>query len=303
MLKRLLLELAESRTLRRWLEQSRVGQRLAARFVAGRELDAALAAIARLAAADMQATLDHLGENVTTEAKAMEAAASAAASLEAIAARGLPADISVKLTQFGLDLGEESAWRNLARVAERARALNSRVEVDMESSAYTAATLRLVERAHAERLPIVAVLQAYLRRSADDLERLCRQAIPVRLVKGAYREPAAAAFQSKHEVNANFLRLMRRLLTGPGGAAIATHDPALIAAARAQARELGLAPQRFEFQMLYGIRRDLQQALTAEGWRVRVYLPYGAEWYPYFMRRLAERPANLLFLLRQLAKS
>lgn len=303
MLKRLLLELAEQKRPRRWLEQSRHGQRLAARFVAGRELEDALAAIERLAAAGMHATLDHLGENVRSKRAAAASAAAAEQSLEAIAKRRLPADISVKLTQFGLDLGEETAARNLRRAAERARALGSGVEVDMEGSAYTDATLRLIERLHAERLPVAAVLQAYLRRTPEDLERLVTLGLPVRLVKGAYREPDRLAHQSKRDVDASYLSLMRRLLGSGSYAAIATHDPKMIAAARARARELKLSAEEFEFQMLYGIRRDLQRELTAEGWRVRVYIPYGAEWYPYFMRRLAERPANAWFLLRQLTKS
>ncbi len=303
MLRRVLLELAEQPTPRRWLEQSRSGQRLSLRFVAGRELEEALRAIARLAESGMLATLDHLGENVTSEAKAAEAAEAAGRSQEAIAARGLPADISVKLTQFGLDLGEETAWRHLARVGERARAQGSQVEVDMEGSAYTEATLRLVKRAHAAQLPVVAVLQAYLRRTAGDLERLRELGMPIRLVKGAYREPPAIAYPTKHEVDENFLKLMRRLLEGPAQAKIATHDERLLAAARARARELKLGADRFEFQMLYGIRRDLQRQLAAEGWRMRVYIPYGAEWYPYFMRRLAERPANLLFILKQILKA
>ena len=263
MLRRVLLELAEQPTPRRWLEQSRSGQRLSLRFVAGRELEEALRAIARLAESGMLATLDHLGENVTSEAKAAEAAEAAGRSQEAIAARGLPADISVKLTQFGLDLGEETAWRHLARVGERARAQGSQVEVDMEGSAYTEATLRLVKRAHAAQLPVVAVLQAYLRRTAGDLERLRELGMPIRLVKGAYREPPAIAYPTKHEVDENFLKLMRRLLEGPAQAKIATHDERLLAAARARARELKLGADRFEFQMLYGIRRDLQRHFPA----------------------------------------
>lgn len=303
MLGPLLLALSRQRRLRRFVESSPWGRRLSSRFVAGLELDQALDAAAACREAGLSATLDHLGENVTGAAAARAAAAGAIASLKALLQRGLEANISIKLTQFGLDVaggGEALAAENLRAVACSARDLGGFVRVDMEASAYTDATLRLVQAVHAEGLPVGTVLQAYLHRTAGDLERLLARGIRVRLVKGAYREPAGVAIQSKAEVDANYVLLLRRLLQAGNYPAIATHDPKMIEATRVRARELQLAPDGFEFQMLHGIRRDLQSALRRQGWRVRVYIPYGAEWYPYFMRRLAERPANLFFLLRNL---
>ena len=301
----LLLALSRRRGLRRFAESSRLGRLVSRRFVAGLTLEDALAAAGACRAAGFATTLDHLGENVTNAAEARAAAQSAVASLEALAARGLDANVSVKLTQFGLAVsegGEQLAEENLAAVGRRARDLGGFVRVDMEESHYTDATLRLVLAAHAQGWPAGTVLQAYLHRSAADLERLAAQGVRVRLVKGAYHEPAHIAIQNKAEVDANYLRLMRRLLEAGSFPAIATHDPKMIAAVQARARELRLAPDRFEFQMLYGIRRDLQSDLRRRGWGMRVYIPYGTEWYPYFMRRLAERPANLLFLLRNLPR-
>lgn len=301
----LLQALARQPSLRRFAESSRLGRRLSERFVAGLELPQALEAAASCRRAGLATTLDHLGENVASPPEAAAAAAGAAASLEALAARGLDANISVKLTQFGLDVpggGETLAGEHLRRLARRARDLGAFIRVDMESSAYTEATLRLVAEVHAQDLPVGAVVQAYLHRSAADIERLIAAGVRLRLVKGAYREPAHVALQNKSEVDANFVRLLRRLLEAGNYPAIATHDPRMIAAAQACARELRLSADRFEFQMLYGIRRDLQSGLRQQGWRVRVYIPYGVDWYPYFMRRLAERPANLLFLLRNLAR-
>ncbi|MGH9394250.1 MAG: proline dehydrogenase family protein, partial [Terriglobales bacterium] len=209
------------------------------------------------------------------------------------------------LTQLGLDLSLDLARRQLLGILERDAALNGDaafIRVDMEGSDYTAATLDLVTALHAAGARVGTVVQAYLHRSAADIEGLLERGIRLRLVKGAYREPAALAIQEKAAVDANYIALMRRLLDSGHYHAIATHDERIIAATVAYARQRGIAPDRFEFQMLYGIRRDLQQKLTREGWRMRVYIPFGPEWYPYFMRRLAERPANLLFLLRNLVK-
>lgn len=298
----LLIALSHNRRLRAFAERSPLGRRVARRFVAGESLADALAAVEGIRGAGLTATLDHLGENVTTPAAAEQAAASAAESLEALHARGFEANVSVKLTQFGLDLDAALARRLLRAVAERAAALGGFVRVDMEGSAYTDRTLDLVLAAHAAGLPVGTVLQSALRRTAGDAERLIAAGVRIRLVKGAYREPASLAFATKAEVDGSYRRLAERLLAAGNYPAIATHDPAMIAATLAAARQQGLPPERFEFQMLYGIRRDLQASLRRQGWRVRVYVPYGAEWYPYFMRRLAERPANLLFLLRNLLR-
>ncbi len=298
----LLLALSRNRRLRAFAESSALGQRLARRFVAGETLEDALGAVETSRQSGLTATLDHLGENVTTPAAAAAAAASAMGSLDALHRRGLDANISVKLTQFGLDLDEALAARHLRAVAEKAGQAGGFVRVDMEGSAYTERTLVLALAAHREGLPVGTVLQACLRRTGDDLERLIAAGMRVRLVKGAYLEPASIAYTAKADVDAHYRRLMMRLLEAGQMPAIATHDPAMIAAALAAARAAKLAPERFELQMLYGIRRDLQNSLRRQGWRVRVYIPYGAEWYPYFMRRLAERPANLLFLLRNLLR-
>lgn len=298
-----LLRLARARAPRRWLEASAWGRRLARRFVAGPDLEDALRAARGLRASGCSTTLDHLGENVATPAAAARAATAAGDSLQALSAAGLAVNISVKLTHLGLDLpgGEELARGHLFALARRARELNGFVRVDMEGSAHTDATLRLVQEARAAGGPVGAVLQAALRRSAADLERLLAAGVRVRLVKGAYREPSAVAFQKKAEVDANYRRLLRRLLEAGEHPAVATHDGEMIAAALGMAQELGLGADRFEFQMLYGVGRRLAAELRERGWRTRIYLPYGAEWYPYFMRRLAERPANLLFLLRHWA--
>ena len=306
-LKSILLSLSRNRRLRQILETSRLGHRLSSRFVAGISLEEALAAVAGVNAQGMAATLDHLGENVERLEQAEAAADAAAASLNAIAARGLHCNLSLKLTQLGLDLGEAVAARLLLQVASVAYRHGNGVRVDMESSAYTDATLRIVEQTHAQGFPVGGVLQASLYRSAADLQRLREKGITVRLVKGAYLEPASLAWPRKPDVDASFDQLMEQMLQ-PGGSmpagplrhALATHDPQRLQRAQMFATAMGIGPRQLEFQMLYGIRRDLQRELAEAGWPVRIYIPYGAEWFPYFMRRLAERPANLLFLMRNL---
>ncbi|MGH9479456.1 MAG: proline dehydrogenase family protein, partial [Terriglobales bacterium] len=246
--------------------------------------------------------------------------AAAVAILDAIGRGQVQSTLSVKLTQLGLDLSLDLARLQLQHIVEHAAALGTFIRVDMEGSDYTAVTLDLVEQLHAAGAPVGTVLQAYLHRTAADLERLLALGVRVRLVKGAYREPPELAIQAKADVDANYERLMYRLLDDaqklPGqgeGAerkaavpcgyhAIATHDERMVERAIAHAREQHLPPDQFEFQMLYGIRRDLQQRLVGQGWRVRVYTPFGPEWYPYFMRRLAERPANVLFLLKNMVR-
>ncbi|MGH9412604.1 MAG: proline dehydrogenase family protein [Terriglobales bacterium] len=289
--------------MRHFTESSALGKRISRRFVAGLTLEDAIAAIAAVNRLGMSATLDPLGENVTSQAAAEQAATTACGILETVHNRRVDSTVSVKLTQFGLDLGLDLARTQLRRVLTAAQQWDTFIRVDMEGCAYTDTTVAMVEQMHAEGFNLGTVLQAYLHRTTQDMERLLAQKIRIRLVKGAYKEPANLALQEKSDVDANYIRLMHRLLEQDAGYhAIATHDERMIEAAVATARSAQRAPDSFEFQMLYGIRRDLQQRLRAEGWRVRVYIPFGPEWYPYFMRRLAERPANLLFLLKNLTK-
>jgi proline dehydrogenase len=250
----------------------------------------------------MLSSLDHLGENVRS---LDEAAASRDAYLEAldqIAARTLPSTISVKLTQMGLDFSEDACTENVRALVRRAQPANTHIEIDMESSVYTERTLRIVERLAQECGCIRAVIQAYLFRSEADIERLNQMGIPVRLCKGAYLEPTSAAFAGKKDVDRNYLKLMKVLLDRGTYPALATHDEDIQNEAQRYRRERAIGADKFEFQMLYGIRRDLQRRLASEGYRVRVYVPYGTAWYPYFMRRLAERPANAMFLIRNFFK-
>jgi proline dehydrogenase len=298
MMRRLFLFLSEQKGMRRWMETSPVAQKLTRRFVAGETLDDELAVCARLAGNKMWSTLDHLGENVTSLAEAEHSRDAYLAGLDEIGKRGLPATVSVKLTQFGIDLSEESCFAYVRALADRAAAVGSRVEIDMESTAYTDRTLQIVEKIGTAR----AVIQAYLYRSAADIERLNSLKIPVRLCKGAYSEPASAAFPAKRDVDHNYIVLMKTLLDKGTYPAIASHDEIGLGEAFRYARERKIPPEHFEFQMLYGIRNDLQQRIIDLGYHLRVYVPYGVAWYPYFMRRLAERPANALFLARNLIK-
>jgi proline dehydrogenase len=232
-----------------------------------------------------------------------EAAVSRDAYFEALAgieARGLPSTVSMKLTQLGLDLSEDTCLENIRQLAARAKAGGGGIEVDMESTAYTDRTLSVVEQVNKEIGDVRCVIQAYLMRSAADIDRMNGLAIPVRLCKGAYDEPASVAFAEKRDVDRNYLALMKKLLDHGNYPAIATHDEIIIGDAFRYARERKIAPDKFEFQMLYGIRRDLQRRIVDLGYRLRLYVPYGTAWYPYFMRRLAERPANVLFVARNL---
>jgi len=299
----ILLFLARQRWLRQAVEAAPVGRGMVHRFVAGETLDAALAVCRQLEAAGMTATLDHLGENVTNLAEAEASLAEYLAAWEGIKKAGLSADTSLKLTQFGLDLSTEVCIRLVSRLAEAARSAGRRIEIDMESSAYTDRTLGVVEAVHGQFGNVRAVVQAYLYRSEKDVERLCHLGVPIRLCKGAYLEPGEKAFPEKAQVDASYVKLMRYLVQNGTEPAIATHDEAMIAETIKALKEKGLAREAYEFQMLYGVRRDLQQRLARDGHRLRVYVPYGREWYPYFMRRLAERPANVWFLIKNAFKN
>lgn len=285
------------------METSPAAERLTSRFVAGSTLEREVAVCQKLNASGYLATLDHLGESVTSLEEAEQSRDAYLAALEQIANLKLNATVSVKLTQLGLDFSEAECRANMECLVRRATAMDTRVEVDMESSAYTDRTLALVSDLHAQHGCIRAVIQAYLYRSQNDIEELCKQRIPVRLCKGAYREPAELAYPRKKDVDENYVRLMLQLFDCGTYPAIATHDEGILMRALAHIRERKIPNDRFEFQMLYGVRRDLQRMLIGEGYLLRLYVPYGNAWYPYFMRRLAERPANVLFLARNLLKS
>jgi len=303
MLRTLLLYLSERKTPQRLLTSLPAVRKLHERFVAGESIAEALAAVRRLKSDGFDFTLDHLGESVK-DATAAEAATQAYLEiLDRLKSEGLRPNISIKLTSLGLAFDEALARRNLAMLADRARQHEGFVRIDMESSAYTESTLRVFRDLDAPRDRVGVVIQAYLYRSEKDVKDLTAMGAWVRLTKGAYQEPPEIAFPKKVQVDANYVKLMTTLLATSGHHAIATHDPQMIAATQAYAREKGVGPDRFEFQMLYGVRRRLQRELLQQGYRVRIYVPYGRQWYPYFMRRLAERPANVLFLLRNLARA
>ena len=306
LLRSFFIALSHNRSLRRFSERSRLGVRLSSRFVAGMEIDDALRVAEAINRQGMTVSLDSLGESVTTEEEARAAAQIYHRMLDAIAERKLKANISVKLTQMGLNLSPALAESIVGSLAEDAQATGSFLRIDMEDSSLTEATLEIVRRIHAKpgmRGVIGVVIQAYLYRSQADIEGLLADGIRVRLCKGAYMEPAEVAFPRKAEVDANYVRLTGLLLDSPIYHGLATHDEAMIAAAKSYASEHGIDRSRFEFQMLFGVRRDLQRRLVSEGYNVRVYLPFGSDWYPYFMRRLAERPANVLFLARNFFRS
>lgn len=309
MLRSLFISLSTNRHFRTFSESNSLGRRVSRRFVAGMSVEEAVAVVEQLNDEGIVASLDSLGESVRQVSQAEEGAAVYHRLLDGIDKRKLRANISVKLTAMGMDIGGHGAGPELAErivgdLVQHAAAIDSFVRLDMESSDYTEATLAMTERLH-QRFPgrVGTVLQAYLYRTADDTERLLRQGIRIRLCKGAYKEPPSLAFPNKADVDANYVKLMKRMATSGTFCGIATHDESIIDAMRRFSKESALSPQAFEFQMLYGVRRDLQRRLVAEGFGVRVYVPFGTEWYPYFMRRLAERPANVLFLAKNLMKS
>jgi proline dehydrogenase len=300
MLRSLLLYLSERESPKKLLTGNALGRRLASRFIAGEEVADALRVVRRLNGEGFKVTLDCLGESFREPSAADAACETYLELLDRLAAEKLLSHVSVKLTQLGLAIDEGLARRNLARLAERAARHKNFVRVDMEGSAFTDATLRVFCAVDAPRDVLGIAIQAYLRRTQADLGDLLQRDVRMRLVKGAYKEPPEIAFAKKSEVDENFRKLTGRLLASGTYHAIATHDEKMIAATERFARGQGLPPERFEFQLLYGIRRQLQRKLVREGWRVRLYVPYGREWYAYFMRRLAERPANVLFLMRNL---
>jgi proline dehydrogenase len=296
-----ILATAERDAVERIIRNSPWSRALVARFVAGDRLEDALVVAKRLSTRGLTTTLDRLGENVLTPNEACTAVETFAETLREMAAGDLEPNISVKLTMLGLDIGDQIAYDNMLVLLETARSVDGFVRIDMEGSAYTERTLAIAEALH-ERFEgyVGTVIQAYLHRSDRDVERLIGLKMRVRLVKGAYAEPASLALQRPREIDEAFVRLMERLLEADRYPAIATHDPALVRATQGFALRMGIDPARWEFQMLYGVRREAQVALAREGYGMRIYVPFGADWYPYFARRIAERPANMLFVLRQL---
>ena len=299
-----MLALADNNAIKRTLVQNGMSKGIVQRFVAGETLEEALVTARRLQEKKIGTALDLLGENVATEPEAKEAADAYIRVLDALAESGLPSPyISIKLTALGLDLSDAMAAQNLSLILTASRAYpDAFVRVDMEGSAYTQRTLDIVRASHREFGSVGTVLQSALRRTDDDLALLISDGISVRLVKGAYAEPWSVAFPDKSDVDTAYVRQMRELLQHGYHPAIATHDEAILHEAKRFVRENGVENDRYEFQMLLGIRRDLQETLAQEGYHVRAYVPFGVSWYPYFMRRLAERPANIGFILRNLIK-
>jgi proline dehydrogenase len=300
------IALSHNRPLRRFCEHSRLGARLNSRFIAGMAPDDALSVAEKVNRQGIAVTLDSLGESVTSESEAHLAADVYHNLLDSIAARGIQANISVKLTQLGLEQSADMAESIAGSLVEHARATKNFVRIDMEDSHLTQVTLDIVRRIHARpamRGAVGVVIQAYLYRSQADVEQLLAEGIRTRLCKGAYKEPPEVAFPHKADVDASFLKLGHTLLDSEIYHGLATHDEAIVNSLKTYAASHGISREHFEFQMLYGVRRDLQRNLVRDGYKVRVYVPFGTEWYPYFMRRLAERPANVLFLARNFLRA
>lgn len=294
--------------MRSFAEKSSLGQKVSSRFVAGTQAAEALSVAEKLNSDGLTVSVDNLGESVSSPDEAREAATLYRQLLTQIATRRLNANVSLKLTHMGIDLNPQLAYENVSALIAQAASMEPKnfVRVDMEGSPYTQRTLDLVRELH--RKPenkgcVGAVIQTYLHRSQDDVAALLREGIRIRLCKGAYQEPADIAFQKKSEVDENYVKLMRQLLKSGVYHGLATHDEKIIREIQKFVADEKISKDSFEFQMLYGIRRDLQQSLVRDGWRMRVYVPFGTEWYPYFMRRLAERPANLIFLVRNLFRN
>jgi len=298
MLRSTLLKLSESKGFAHWVTSNRTTRRMSHRFVAGEELDEAISAARVSNDQGMLASLDYLGENVLTAADAQRARDAYLEVFDRIAVERLNANVSCKLTQLGLDLSPEFCEGQVLSIVERAAACDNFLRVDMEGSAYTERTIEVVKKVRSRSPAIGTVIQAYLYRSEQDVSDLLSIGCRIRLCKGAYQEPPEVAFPRKEDVDANYVKLTRLLLPSGFYHGIATHDPRMIGATIRIAAEKRVSKEDFEFQMLYGVRTDLQRRLVRDGYRVRIYIPYGRDWFPYFMRRLAERPANLGFFVR-----
>jgi proline dehydrogenase len=304
MLRNALLYLSNQQRVFRFIRDNRLAKRFASRFVAGETIDEALAAVTALNARGIRASLDLLGESVTNADEARATGREYVDLLERIQARGLDANVSVKLTAMGQDIDEALCVDTIGRVLQTAKGFGNFVRLDMESSAYTQKTLDLFYGRLYPAFPenVGIVLQSYLFRTDDDVAAAVRAQCRVRICKGAYKEPPAVAYPDKKDVDASYVRAMHALIKDGNYPGLATHDETIIAEAKRYAKAEGIAPDRYEFQMLYGVRRDLQERLVAEGYRVRVYVPFGTQWYPYLMRRLAERPANVAFMTGNIVK-
>jgi proline dehydrogenase len=304
MLRSSLLYLSRQPRLFRFVRHNRLAKAMASRFVAGETVDTAVAAVQRLNALGITASLDLLGESVGNETEARAAGAEYLRLIDAIADHKLDANVSVKLTAMGQDISDDLCEAIMSSILERTQQHGGFVRLDMEGSAYTQRTLDFFEQRLYPRYPenVGIVLQSSLRRTWADVERAISLGCRVRLCKGAYLEEAAVAFPEKAEVDRNYVTCMQALMERGHYPGIATHDPAIIALAKAFAAENGIERARFEFQMLYGVRRDMQEQLARDGYRLRVYVPFGTQWYPYLMRRLAERPANLAFITGNIAR-
>ncbi len=303
MLRSTLLRLSENKGFAHWVTTNGTTRRMSHRFVAGEGLDEAIEAARRCNDAGMMVSLDCLGENVATPGDAQKARDIYLGIFDRIAQEKLKANVSCKLTQLGLDISVEFCEGMVLSIAERAAAYDSFFRIDMEGSIYTQRTVELVKRVRAQTPCVGTVIQAYLYRSESDIHDLLSYGCRIRLCKGAYKEPPEVAFARKQDVDSNYVKLMRLLLPSGFYHAIATHDPGMIAETIRCAAEKQISKDDFEFQMLYGVRTDLQRQLLRDGYRVRIYVPYGQEWFPYFMRRLAERPANLGFFARNFFRS
>jgi proline dehydrogenase len=296
------LYLSKSDGFKNFLTRFQSFNNVTRRFVAGEELADAVAAIRILNQKGISASFDHLGESITSEAATREEVNEYVRVLDSIEENKLDSNVSVKLTQLGLDVSQELCYANTRRIVEAAAGYRNFVRIDMEESSKTEATLEIFKRLRSEFDNVGIVIQAYLYRTEKDIEELLKIRARIRLCKGAYKEPASVAFPRKDDVDANYVKLTKPLLVSGIYHGLATHDENMIAAAKQFAAEMSIESDKFEFQMLYGIRRDLQEQLVREGYRMRVYVPYGRYWYPYFMRRLAERPANIWFVLRNMMK-
>jgi proline dehydrogenase len=298
MLRNTLLYLSNQQGIFKFVRDNGVAKSFAARFVAGETVTTAIDAVRRLNAKGIAASLDLLGESTTNEAEAYAAQREYLQLLDLIAREKLNANVSLKLTAMGMDISDELCVKVTREILERAKSYNNFVRLDMESSAYTQKTLDLFERHFYPdfRANVGIVLQSYLYRTVADAEKAAQWGARVRICKGAYKEPAEVAFPEKADVDASYIKAMHHLMEHGNYPGIATHDEAIITDARRFAKEKGIANDRFEFQMLYGVRRDLQEALVRDGYRMRCYVPFGTQWYPYLMRRLAERPANVAFM-------
>ena len=299
-----LLWLSERQGIFNFVRRNGMARKFASRFVAGETIESGVQGAVDLAAKGITSSLDLLGESVTLESEAVAARDQYLQMLDRMAMARVEVNVSVKLTQMGLDIGEELCADNMLRILDKAKTLGGFVRLDMEGSDYTQRTLdffrnRLFERYGAH---CGVVIQSMLRRSERDIEDMIALRARVRLCKGAYLEPPSVAFPDKADVDRNYVKLMQRLLAAGNYPGLATHHEAIIGQAREFAGRERIGTERYEFQMLYGVRRDLQAQLLRDGWTVRVYVPYGTEWYPYFMRRMAERPANLLFILRSVLR-